>query len=33
MIRFGVILPQWGASWAEANEMALAADEAGFDSV
>src|ERR1022692_3937659 len=33
MIKFGVILPQWGATWAEAKEMALAADEAGFDSV
>ena len=32
-IKFGVTLPQFGASWAEAKEMALLADEAGFDSV
>jgi Luciferase-like monooxygenase len=32
-IKFGVTLPQFGASWSEAREMALLADEVGFDSV
>jgi F420-dependent oxidoreductase-like protein len=32
-IKFGVTLPQFGASWAEARETALLADEIGFDSV
>jgi F420-dependent oxidoreductase-like protein len=32
-IKFGVTLPQFGATWAEAKELALAADEAGLDSV
>ena len=32
-IRFGVTLPQFGATWPEVKEMALAAEEAGFDSV
>jgi F420-dependent oxidoreductase-like protein len=32
-IKFGVTLPQFGASWAEVKETALAAEEAGFDSV
>jgi F420-dependent oxidoreductase-like protein len=32
-IHFGVMLPQMGASWSEAREVAQAADEAGFDSV
>jgi F420-dependent oxidoreductase-like protein len=32
-IKFGVTLPQFGASWAEARDAALLADEVGFDSV
>ncbi len=32
-IKFGVTLPQFGATWSEAKEMAQVADEAGFDSV
>jgi F420-dependent oxidoreductase-like protein len=32
-IKFGVTLPQFGASWSEVKEMALLADEVGFDSV
>src|SRR5262249_59808138 len=32
-IKFGITLPQFGATWAEARDMALLADEAGFDSV
>ncbi len=32
-IKFGVTLPQFGATWPEVKELALLADEAGFDSV
>ncbi len=32
-IKFGVTLPQFGATWPEAKDLALLADEAGFDSV
>src|SRR5437870_11332282 len=32
-VKFGVTLPQFGASWTEARETAQLADEAGFDSV
>jgi len=32
-IKLGITLPQFGATWAEARDMALLADEAGFDSV
>ena len=32
-VRFGVCLPQFGATWSQAREVAQAADEAGFDSV
>ncbi len=32
-IKFGVTLPQFGATWAEARDTALLADEVGFDSV
>jgi F420-dependent oxidoreductase-like protein len=32
-IKFGVTLPQFGATWADAKEFAALADEAGFDSV
>ena len=32
-IKFGVTLPQFGATWPEVRDMALLADEAGFDSV
>jgi F420-dependent oxidoreductase-like protein len=32
-IKFGVTLPQFGGSWPEVKEMALCADEVGFDSV
>jgi F420-dependent oxidoreductase-like protein len=32
-IRFGVTLPQFGATWAEVKDMAMLADEVGFDSV
>jgi F420-dependent oxidoreductase-like protein len=32
-IKFGVTLPQFGATWSEAKEMALLADDSGFDSV
>jgi F420-dependent oxidoreductase-like protein len=32
-IRFGVTLPQFGATWPEVKEMALAVEDAGFDSV
>lgn len=32
-VKFGVTLPQWGASWSEVQESALLAEEIGFDSV
>lgn len=32
-VKFGVALPQWGASWAEVKEIALLAEAVGFDSV
>lgn len=32
-IKFGVSLPQFGATWREVKEMALLAEDAGFDSV
>lgn len=32
-VKFGVSLPQWGATWAEVREIALLAEEVGFDSV
>jgi F420-dependent oxidoreductase-like protein len=32
-LKFGVTLPQFGATWAEARDAALLADEIGFDSV
>jgi F420-dependent oxidoreductase-like protein len=32
-VKFGFTLPQWGASWTEAKEVAQLADEVGFDSV
>jgi len=32
-VKFGFTLPQWGASWTEAKEIAQLADEVGFDSV
>ncbi|HJQ83193.1 MAG TPA: TIGR03560 family F420-dependent LLM class oxidoreductase [Candidatus Binatia bacterium] len=32
-IKFGFTLPQFGASWSEARDLALLADESGFDSV
>src|SRR5436853_80486 len=32
-VKFGVTLPQFGASWADAKECVLAAEEFGFDSV
>ena len=32
-IKFGVTLPQFGATWTEARDTALLAEEAGFDSV
>lgn len=32
-IKFGITLPQFGASWAEAKQMAMLADELGIDSV
>ena len=32
-VKFGVTLPQWGASWTEAKEIALLAEEVGFDSI
>ena len=32
-IKFGVTLPQFGASWAEAKEIAMLAEEMGIDSV
>jgi len=32
-VKFGVTLPQWGATWTEAKEAALLAEEVGFDSV
>jgi F420-dependent oxidoreductase-like protein len=32
-VHFGVALPQFGAGWAQAREVAHAADEAGLDSV
>ena len=32
-VKFGITLPQWGATWAEAKEIALLAEEKGFDSV
>jgi F420-dependent oxidoreductase-like protein len=32
-VKFGVTLPQWGASWSEVKESALLAEEVGFDSV
>src|SRR5688500_1251249 len=32
-MKFGVTLPQFGASWSEVRELAAAAEESGFDSV
>ena len=32
-VKFCVTLPQWGATWNEAKEIALLAEEVGFDSV
>jgi F420-dependent oxidoreductase-like protein len=32
-VKFGVTLPQWGATWNEVKEIALLAEEVGFDSV
>lgn len=32
-VKFGVALPQWGATWPEVREVALLAEGAGFDSV
>lgn len=32
-VHFGVVLPQFNASWSQARELAQAADESGFDSV
>ena len=32
-IKFGVTLPQFGATWPEVKDLALAIEEAGFDSV
>ena len=32
-IKFGVTLPQFGASWAEARDIALLAEESGWDSI
>jgi F420-dependent oxidoreductase-like protein len=32
-VKFGITLPQFGASWTEAKEIALLADEMGIDSV
>jgi F420-dependent oxidoreductase-like protein len=32
-IKFGVTLPQYGASWSEVAELAACAEESGFDSV
>lgn len=32
-VKFGVALPQWGATWPEVREIALLAESAGFDSV
>jgi F420-dependent oxidoreductase-like protein len=32
-VHFGVVLPQFGATWTQAREVAHAADEAGLDSV
>ena len=32
-MKFGVTLPQFGASWSEVREVAAAAEESGFDSV
>src|SRR3989442_5553543 len=32
-IKFGVTLPQFGATWPEVKELALLADEVGIDSV
>jgi F420-dependent oxidoreductase-like protein len=32
-VKFGVTLPQFGASWSEVREVASAAEESGFDSV
>jgi len=32
-VKFGVTLPQFGATWPEIEEIALLADEVGFDSV
>ena len=32
-VKFGVTLPQWGATWSEVKEIALLAEEVGFDSV
>jgi alkanesulfonate monooxygenase SsuD/methylene tetrahydromethanopterin reductase-like flavin-dependent oxidoreductase (luciferase family) len=31
-LKFGVTLPQWGATWSEVKEVALLAEEVGFDS-
>src|SRR5947207_3118612 len=32
-VKFGLTLPQFGASWSEVKEIASLADEAGWDSV
>ena len=32
-VRFGLCLPQFGATWTQAREVAQAADEGGFDSI
>ena len=32
-VKFGVVLPQFGATWPEARELANAAEESGFDAV
>ena len=32
-VHFGIVVPQFNASWSQAREVAQAADESGFDSV
>jgi hypothetical protein len=32
-VHFGIVVPQFDASWSQAREVAQAADESGFDSV
>jgi len=32
-IKFGVTIPQWGATWTEARDIALLAEDVGFDSI